>query len=403
MNHILALMISLIFLSPVFAKDKPTTLPSKVYKTLEKTEKLISEKSYRQAEEGLKQLLTTVKPKSYAQAVVFRSLSSVYALNGQYKKAAESLSKSLALKVMHEDEEQKSVLNLGQLYMATEQYKKAIEVLQPWLAKNSSSDASINALVANAYTQLKQYRKALPYIKKAISQSKKPKESWYQLNLALYYQLENYASAADILKKLILLKPDKKQYWEQLSSTYQQLKQYKKALSVQQLAYKKEIFTDEKEILSLANLFVYTGAPYKSAKLLAHELKRKKIKHTSKNWETLATAWHLAKEYDHAINALETASKLNDKGQLYQQLGSIYVAQEKWEKAVAALNKAISKGGLKNKGNTHLLIGMSNFELNNIRQAKKSFSQAAQFSKTKKSAMEWLKYIEIQIQEAKVS
>ncbi|MCK5831480.1 MAG: tetratricopeptide repeat protein [Methylococcales bacterium] len=394
MIRLLSLLLSLFLLSPVFAKDKPTTLPERLYKKLEKTEKLISKKSYRQAEEELKNILTSVKPNSYGQAVVFRSLSSVYALNGQYKKAAKALSECLALKVLPENQEQQAVLNLGQLYMAVEQYKKAIEVLKPWLTKNSSSDASINALVANAYTQLKQYRKALPYIKKAISQSKKPNEPWYQLNLALYYQLENYSSAAEILKTLIRLHPNKKQYWGELSSTYQQLKQYQKALSIQQLAYKKNILTDEKEILSLANLFLYTGAPYKSATLLDYALKQKKIKNTSKNWETLANSWQMAKEFDHAINALETASKLNSIGSLYQQLGSIHVSQEKWDKAIASLNKAISKGGLKNKGNTYLLLGMSYFELNNLKEAKQSFLHAAQYSKTKKEAMQWLHYIQ---------
>lgn len=400
MIRLLVLILSLFWLAPVAAKDKPTTLPAKLYKKLEKTEQLVSKKSYRQAEEELKSILATVKPNSYGHAVVFRSLSSVYALNGQYKKAADALSKCLALKVLPENQEQQAVLNLGQLYMAIEQYKKAIEILKPWLANNSSSDASINALVANAYTQLKQYRKALPYIKKAISQSKKPNESWYQLNLALYYQLENYSSAAGILKTLIRLHPNKKQYWEQLSSTYQQLKQYKKALSIQQLAYKKGLLTDEKEILTLANLFLYTGAPYKSAKLLDYELKQKKIKHNSKNWETLANSWQMAKEFDRAISSLEVASKLNSKGSLYQQLGSIHAAQEEWDKAVASLNKAISKGGLKNKGNTYLLLGMSYFELNKLNQAKKSFSQAAQYSKTKKEARQWLKYIKTPQQES---
>jgi tetratricopeptide (TPR) repeat protein len=400
MIRLLVLVLSLFLLTPTFAKDKPTTLPARLYKKLQKTEQLISKKSYRQAEEKLKSILATVKPNSYGHAVVFRSLSSVYALNGQYKKAADALSKCLALKVLPENQEQQAVLNLGQLYMAIEQYKKAIEILKPWLANNSSSDASINALVANAYTQLKQYRKALPYIKKAISQSKKPNESWYQLNLALYYQLENYSSAVGILKTLIRLHPNKKQYWEQLSSTYQQLKQYKKALSIQQLAYKKGLLTKEKEILSLANLFLYTGAPYKAAKLLDYEFKQKKIKHSSKNWETLANSWQMAKELDRAINALETASKLNSKGRLYQQLGSIHAAQEEWDKAVTSLNKAISKGGLKNQGNTYLLLGMSYFELNKLKQAKKSFSQAAQYSKTKKEARQWLKYIKTPQQES---
>ncbi len=403
MIRLLTLVLYISLLTPVFAKSKPPPLPAWLYKKLEKTELLISKKSYQQAEENLKEILAKVKTKSYGQAITLRSLSSLYAINSQYKKASNTLSKCIALNKLPETQQQQALLNLGQLYMATEQYTKAIKTLEPWLADDSNSDAAsaeLNALVANAYAQLKHYRKALPYIKKAITQSKKPVESWYQLNLALYYQLENYRSAAEVLKTLVRLYPDKKQYWTQLSSVYQQLKQYKKALSIQQLAYKKELLSSEKEILELANLFLYTGAPYKSAKLLDHELKKKNIKHTSKNWETLANSWRMAKEFKFAINALETASKLDSKGSLYQQLGSIHASQEEWNKAVSSLTKAISKGGLKDKGSTYLLLGMSYFELNNTKQAEKSFRQATQYSKSKKEALQWIEYIKTTNQES---
>jgi tetratricopeptide (TPR) repeat protein len=373
--------------------DKPTTISPWLYKKLTKTESLISKKSYQQAEQNLKKLLPDVKKKSYEQATVLRSLSSVYALKGQYKKATETLSQAIALNVFPRKQEQQVILNLGQLYMAIEQYAKAIKTLQPWLANNPNTDVQINVLVANAYAQLKQYRKALPYIKKAIAQTKKPEESWYQLNLAIYYELKKYTSAARILKKLIHLYPENKTYWQQLSSVYQQLNQYKKAVSTKHLAYKKGFIKSEKGILDLANLYLYIGSPYKAATLLQDTIKQKKIKNNSKNWETLANAWLMSKEFDHAVNALETASNLNAKGRLYQQLGQIYVEQEKWESAITALNKAISKKGLKNSGVTYLLLGMSHYELNNTKQAEKYFVKASQTSKNKKAAMQWLKYI----------
>lgn len=373
--------------------DKPTTISPWLYKKLSKTEKLISKKSYQQAEQNLKKLLPDVKQKSYEQATVLRSLSSVYALKGQYKKAAETLSQSIALNVLPKKQEQQAVLSLGQLYMAMEQYAKAIRTLEPWLAKNPNPDLQINVLVANAYAQLKHYSKALPYIKKAIAQSKKPQESWYQLNLAIYYELKQYTSALGILKKLIRIYPDKKTYWLQLSSIYQQLNQYKKAVSTKHLAYKKGFINTEKGILELANLYLYIGSPYKAAVLLQDTIKQKKIKSNSKNWEALANAWRMSKEFDQAIKALKMASKLNAKGRLYQQLGQIYVEQEKWESGITALNKAISKKGLKDIGSTYLLLGMSYYELNDKKQAENYFIKASKYSKNKKAALQWLKYI----------
>ncbi|MCK4840983.1 MAG: tetratricopeptide repeat protein [Methylococcales bacterium] len=394
--RLLSLLLCLFILSPDLTsaeENKQKTISPWLYKKLLKTEQLISKQSYQKAAQKLNALLSNVDDNSYEQATVLRSLSSVYALNNQYKKATKALSKAISLNVLSKNQEQQALLNLGQLYMAMEQFSKAIKTLEPWLAKNPNPDAKLNALLSNAYTQLKQYRKALPFIKKAIASSKQPDESWYQLNLALYYELENYRSAATILKTLIRLYPDKKPYWQQLSSIYLQLKQYKKAVSIKHLAYKKGFLNKEKEIIELANLFLYIRSPYKAATLIQQELAEKRLKSNSKNWQLLAQAWSMAREFDGAIKALETASKLNDKGSLYQQLGQNYLEQEKWKQAIASFNKAISKGGLKNTGSTYLLLGMSYYELGKTQYAKKSFFKAMQYSKNKKVAKQWLDYI----------
>ena len=394
MMRILVLFFCCFFIFSVQSKEKNgVTVSPWLYKKSKKIEKLIAKKSYSQAQQKLEEILSDVKKGKYEHAFVLKSLSSVHALKGSYNKAAELLAKSIALKVMPTEEEQQAILNLGQLYMATDLYDKAIRTLEPWLKTHPNPDLQINVLVANAYTQLKHYRKALPYIKNAIAQSKKPKEAWYQLNLAIYYELEEYSSAIDVLKILVRRYPDKETYWQQLSSIYQQVKQYKKAVSIKSLAYKKGFMTTEKEILDLANLFLYISSPYKAAKILEQEFKQKRIKHTSKNWEMLANAWTMAKELDLAVKALETASSLNSKGSLYLQLGQIYVGLEKWNQAIESLKKALNKGGLKNAGAAHLLLGMSYYEINEIKTAKESFSKATKFSKSKKSAKQWIDYI----------
>ncbi len=127
------LLFCILFFSVVHAEknEKPISISPALYKKFKKTETLISNKSYQQAEQKLKTMLTSVKQGSYEQAIVLRSLSSVYALKEQYKKAAEALSRCLNLKVLPESQEQQGLQNLGQLYMATEQYAKAIKTIEP--------------------------------------------------------------------------------------------------------------------------------------------------------------------------------------------------------------------------------------------------------------------------------
>ena len=384
----------LIIISPLetLAKTEKKTISAALYKTLESSEKLIANKAYGQAINQLKTALTKTAQGSYEQAMLLRNLASVYSLQENYAKAAQYLSKAVASKALNAEQQQQSLLNLGQLYMATEQYNKAVKAFEPWLKKHKA-DAQTSILLANAYTQLKRPKKALPHIKRAIKLTKKPPEAWYQMQLALHYQLHDYQGASVLLKRQLNKNPDNKDYWKQLSSLYHQLKDYKKAATVQHLAYQKGLIQSEKSLLELANLLLYVNSPHQAARLLEKEMRQGRIKSNSKHWELTANAWTIAREFDPAEHALQTASKMNSKGSLYQQLGQIYVEKEQWQKAVSVLTKAINKGSLKNTGNAYLLLGMSHHELKHHDLANQAFSQATKYKRSQKSAQQWLNYI----------
>lgn len=391
-------LISLSLLANVSTQATEAKVPpisAWLYKQLTKTEELISSQAYPQARQKLEKIIPELKDKSYEQALALRSLASVYALENNYVQAAKALEQCLATQALPEQQQQQALLNLGQLYMATEHYQKAVATLQPWVQKNPThTDQQVVVLLANAYAQLKQYRKALPYIEQAIKQAKKPQESWFQLNLALHYELENYSAAAGILKKLIAIYPDKKAYWLQLATVHQQLNQFAQALTIQDLAYKKDYIQTEAEILQLFNLYMYNKQPYQAANLLAKELDSQRVKKNSAHWELLANAWTNAREYQQAVRALEKASALNDKGELYLQLARIHVEQELWQDAISAVNKALQKGGLKQVGDAYILLGMSLYETEQFFAAKTAFQKARQYQKTKSSAEQWLNYLE---------
>ena len=120
--RLLAFALCLSLLSSAYAGDKGNSpkISPWLYKKLVQTEQLIAKKSYPQAEQKLQSILSDVKDKSYEHATVLRSLSSVYALKNQYKKAAETLSKAINLGVLPTGQMKNALLNLGQLYMATE-------------------------------------------------------------------------------------------------------------------------------------------------------------------------------------------------------------------------------------------------------------------------------------------
>ena len=384
----------LLVCEPTLAAKKAVISP-RLFENLQKIELLITDKAYKEALTQLGGLTETLKKGTYEEAVVLRLKASIYIQNEQYPKAIKLLLQCKQLDVLPDNQEQQLLINLGQLYLAEGQYQKAIDLIEVWLKENPNPSPGINALTGSAYAQLKQYAKALGYITKAVNASKEPVEGWLQLKLALHYQLQQYPQAAQLLEQLVHLYPDKKVYWTQLSGVYIQLKDYKKALSVKHLAYQRGLITKSKEIVNIAHLFLFNKAPFKAAKLLEQALTKKEVKHTSKNWELLANAWTLAQESKKTIAALQIASKLADTGKLYKQLGHSYVEREQWKQAVGALTKALKKGGIKRKGDTYILLGMSYFELKDYPKATEAFKKAKQQknNKSKKTAQQWLDYV----------
>ena len=208
-------------------------------------------------------------------------------------------------------------------------------------------------------------------------------------NKAIYYLKKSIKTTVQIklLKNLPVL-------YENLELAQKGLGQYKNAVTITHLAYKRQIITTEKGILNLVNLYLSVGTPFKAAKIMTEEIKSGRISHTSKNWGLLANAWTQAQEFNSAIAALTTASTLHDKGSLHQQLGRIYIEQEKWSEAIKAFNQAIAKGGIKQQGETYILLGMSHYELDQPQLAKSTFLKAQKHPKTRETALQWLDYLD---------
>ncbi|MBN2700404.1 MAG: tetratricopeptide repeat protein, partial [Methylothermaceae bacterium] len=75
-------------------------------------------------------------------------------------------------------------------------------------------------------------------------------------------------------------------------------------------------------------------------------------------------------------------------------LAQIHIEQEDWSRAITALNKALTKGKLDSPGQAWLLLGSAHFEQDALDKARSAFVKASQHSLTRKSATQWLIYLE---------
>lgn len=374
--------------------DEPVTVSPAVYKQLQRIDALLEKSAYSKALQKLNALLSEMAAKSYEKAVILRSMASVYSRQGKFKKAADALEKSIATGMLPLGQKAQALVNLGELYVAGGQYKKAIALLKAGIDRAKSPTSDQYFTLANTYALLKQYKNAIPYMNKAVALAKKPKESWYKLLLAMYYESEDYSGAVVVLQKMIAKFPPNKDYWFQLIALHQQQNDYKKALAAYELAYQEGFVSLPADILGLVNMMLLQNIPYRAAELIEKEISAGRLNNSSKHWEMSADAWTDAREYDKATAALKKASAIHPTGEFYYRLGRLYIEQENWNNAHAALLKAFDKGGLKDPGNAQILFGVSCYELHFTKKAVRAFNNARNYKNTRKIGRQWLDYID---------
>ncbi len=386
-----ALIVLCLCLSLTVAARAATLSPS-TFKTLQRAEKLLDQKRYRQAQQLLRQRLHQVN-RPEEKAVLWRALATAHILQGQYRQAAQLLERALASGALPEAQRREALLSLGQLYLAQDEPRKAAAMLERWLQTHPEMTAEDHFLLAQVYTRLERYSRALEHLNQAMARSERPRDEWLQLRIGVNYKLKRYRSAIADLKELIRRHPERETYWRQLAGLYHLAKMEITAAAVSELERLLGFLDREPEILNLVSLLRAVHVPFLAAERLQQAMEAGQVGRSSKNLELLAAAWIEAREFDRAIAVLERAARLRRNGELWLRLAQLRLERGDWRPAVEALRQALAQGGLKNPGQVWLLLGSAYFELENTEQARKAFEQASRYPPTRRSAQRWLNYL----------
>lgn len=384
-----------------WAEDNEYLLTEKTYKALNEAQELMAADKNSAAETKLKSLLGQVKAGSYEMAVVQQTLGYLYSSQEKYKKASELFQKALDSKALPDKISHDLNYNLGQLLLADGQYKKGIALLEKWMSAEKSPPINAHVLLASAYYRVQQYKGTVKHITIAIKRDKPAKEAWYQVLLSAHIELKQYKSAINVLETLITRYPYKKDYWSQLAGLYLQQNKEFSALSVKMLAQRLEL-GDTRTLMNLIDMYSYLRIPYKSAQMLKTGMDDGVIKTNLKNLNDLADSWLAAREEKKAAAVLEHITTLDNSGKADLRYGRVLFDLERWNSAQEALSKGASKLSGEKAGQAYLLLGMAQFQLNNLPQAKKAFKKATGFAKQRGQAARWIQHINNQLKEQQV-
>lgn len=282
---------------------------------------------------------------------------------------------------------------IAQIYLTLEEWEQALEWFHEGMRYTPEYNPDHLYFMALAHFQTKRFQHAIAFTKKAIEISPPPKEPWLRLLSALYAQDEKYAKSVPVLEELLIRYPSKA-YWVQLSLLYAAKNEYDTSLAVQQAAYQQDFLTDSKELMRFARSYLYHDLPYPAAQLLSRELDAGRVERDRESYEMLANSWIAARDYDASLSPLRKAAELAEDGKLYVRLGQVHMQREEWSEAIAMLEQAFRKGGLDKLGQAHLLLGISQLNLERPRDARASFEKARVHEESRAEAERWIEHIE---------
>ena len=386
------------------SSKKVPAMRNRVYTQLARAQKLADEGKKIEGFEALNDVKDRLNSlNAYEQAMLFNFYGFMHYGNDDLKQAIESFTQV----INNEDSIPDSLVistrySLAQLSMQQQDYAGALAHLIAWKKVNSKAlTSNQEMLFAQVYFQDKQYVDSLIHIENALSLSllnkKNPKENWLILKRATHYELGQPKKVTEVMEQLVRLY-DKPQYWLQLAGMYGEIGEEDKQIAVMEAAYQAGYITKSSEIMTLAQLYQFHGAPYKAAKLLNEAIEEGTVVAQENSLDLLARAYLNAKEPSKAIKILQQVSTLSDSGKYDALLAQTYLNTEQWKQAISHADIAIAKSKSEKSasyiGNMYLAKGMANFNLKAFDSSLASFVKAEQIPKIKKTAQQWVKYVE---------
>jgi len=332
------------------------------------------------AVEMLKEALTRRGLNGYEVAQIWNTLAFAYytlddlqSTKKAYEQVLQQGTISLAL-------EMSSTRALFQLYYADENYEKSIEYIDKWMVLNGKPDTDITFIKATAYYQMERLDDALT--------------TALRLEDVLYNEKQNYDKVIDVLERMIVAWP-KKQYWMHLAGMYGEKEWDDKALSAYYAAYTQGMFEKESEVVMLSQRLLNAEVPFEATTILEKGFKDELIEKNEKNIRLLATAYTMSKDYDSAIEAWKEASEYAKDGEIFYRLAQALSNEDRHKEAVASYREALDREtGLKDIEEVQFWLGISLMQLEEWDDAQKAFRLAAKDKDRRKSANQYVQYIE---------
>ena len=398
MSRLLLLLCCLLLVQPVLAKEAVLGMSKKTYDVLNEVQPLIETEQWQEASAKLL-ALREENLSGYETAHVLNMLGFIYFQQDRSEEALDAYAEALVQEGLP-DSQLRGLLNAAaQVSLAVGRYADAERYARQLLAAETEAPQPLSQIIlAQALVGQEKWAEAVAPLKRALEMQRQmgaaPRENWMVMLSSVYYSLERYEDMRDLLYEIVELYP-RERYFLNLAALHGQLDEPERQLALMEALRDDERLTKGFRMLTLANLFMLRGVPYKAAELLEKEIAAGTIPATRQNLELASQAWYVAGNEAKAIPPLERAAKEADDGELYVRIARLYMDLYQFRSAEKAARRALAKG-VEEPGDAWLLVGMALARGDKFAAARTAFVEAARHESSEKYAVQWMRFVDIE-------
>lgn len=333
--------------------------------------------------------------KPHEEYVINEMLAAVLQKQGDYAGVARAFEANLSSGRTPPDQVPQRLKIIAQSYATAGNYGKAVEFGNRYVKANGG-DPDGHWLVAQAQYRTKDCKNAIRTTQGAIDAARRagqsPKEDWLKLKLTCQHSLQDDAGMAETREQLVRHFPANKQYWEDLlvTATNNPDNDDRATLNLYRLMLELDVLKKAGDYVELAELAIDNGSPGEAVTVMEKGFANKMLetKDKDRHVRLLNNAKTQAQSVQNSLAELEEEARADSKGASELKLASAYMGAGQYNKAVEAIQRGLTKGGLK-RDEAQMMLGRAYFKLKQKDQARKAFGAVPDDSKLARVAQLW--------------
>jgi outer membrane protein assembly factor BamD (BamD/ComL family) len=384
---------SVVAVSTAAAADQKPTVSKALAKPLKAAQEALQAKKYADAIAKLRDVQNMPGRTAFDDYTINEMLGYADVRTGNYAEAARVYEATLDSGYVAAGDVASRVRALAQLNYQTKNYDKAIEFGNRSI-KGGYADDEMYTLVGQAYYVKGDLNGTLRFMNKYVDDLEKagrtPKEQSLQIIMSACAKKNDDACTTRSLESLVARYP-KPEYWQNL--LYSLISAPNNSdnlqLNIFRLAAEVDILKRPDDYTEMAQLAMEAGLPGEAQAILEKGFARNLFSEgrtKDKNARLLESARKLSVADKASLPSLESQAKSGDQN---VKLGMAYLSYEQFDKAAAAIQRGIAKGGVKNPEEASIALGIAQLHLKNKEEALKAFRAAKGDSKLSRVASLW--------------